>query len=114
MATTHKLGKARIEIDGKPVAEVKDLKLPTIKGPAFSTHCLRRKQVPVVPHAVFRRWALDGASLQVLIHNLDHQEMQREREMIAGLRRVSLARAANEAARAADGLGDALRKAKRV
>lgn len=114
MATTHKLGKARITFDGiqKPA---ESQKTGVYKARFRIGHCLLRKQrYAPRPNAVFRRWALDGASLQVLIHNLDHQEMQREREMIAGLRRVSLARAANEAARAADGLGDALRKAKRV
>lgn len=38
-------------------------------------HCLLRKQRRAPrPNAVFRRWALDCASLQVLIHNLDHQD----------------------------------------
>lgn len=99
MTTTHKLGKARIEIDGKPVAEVKDLKLPTIKGPAFSTHCLRRRQVPVVPNAVFRRWSLVGCSYNVILPHLDWMDARRTQETFDALQRIADARKANDDAR---------------
>jgi hypothetical protein len=101
MASTSgrmKLGKGSLTIDGKPVAEITDIRVPS-KGPAFSTHCLRRKQVPVVPHAVFRRWANESTSYNVILPHLEHMDALRAQEAFAALQRVSDARNANDAAR---------------
>lgn len=56
------------------------------KGPAFSTHCLRRKQVRVVPHATFRRFAMESTSYNALLPFLEHRDFLRARALDAALR----------------------------
>ncbi len=98
-AKNYNLGKGKLSVAGEPAGDITSAELPSLdfeplieiktleppKGPAYLTHCLRRKQRKSVPHATFRRYALESTSYNVLLPFLEEQDVTRAQAYMAAV-----------------------------